>query len=113
MSHGTLVAMGQVMGSQINSLELHDGTVWYCRRRPCGVAINTLVDLINWQRNPQVCAVDHDAKRILRAGEGIQGARASAKKTGRTLCGGTGSRFQTPLETPRRRLVTRRARCHS
>ena len=28
--------------------------VWYPRRRPCGVAINTLVDLINWLGNPQV-----------------------------------------------------------
>ena len=25
--------------------------VWYPRRRPCGVAINTLVDLINWLGN--------------------------------------------------------------
>ena len=30
--------------------------VWYPRRRPCGVAINTLVDLINWLGNPQVYA---------------------------------------------------------
>ena len=28
--------------------------VWYPRRRPCGVAINTLVDLINWLGKPQV-----------------------------------------------------------
>ena len=27
--------------------------VWYPRRRPCGVAINTLVDLINWLGKPQ------------------------------------------------------------
>ena len=28
--------------------------VWYPRRRPCGVAINTLVDLINWLGKPKV-----------------------------------------------------------
>ena len=28
--------------------------VWYPRRRPCGVTINTLVDLINWQGRPHV-----------------------------------------------------------
>ena len=28
--------------------------VWYPRRRPCGVAINTLVDLINWLGKAQV-----------------------------------------------------------
>ena len=28
--------------------------VWYPRRRPCGVAINTSVDLINWLGKPQV-----------------------------------------------------------
>ena len=28
--------------------------VWYPRLRPCGVAINTLVDLINWLGKPQV-----------------------------------------------------------
>ena len=28
--------------------------VWYPRRRPCGVAINTLLDLINWPGKPQV-----------------------------------------------------------
>ena len=28
--------------------------VWYPRRRPCGVAINTLVDLTNWLGKPQV-----------------------------------------------------------
>ena len=27
--------------------------VWYPRLRPCGVAINTLVDLINWLGKPQ------------------------------------------------------------
>ena len=32
--------------------------VWYPRRRPCGVAINTLVDLINWLGKPQVCSAD-------------------------------------------------------
>ena len=28
--------------------------VWYPRRCPCGVAINTLVDLKNWLGKPQV-----------------------------------------------------------
>ena len=28
--------------------------VWYPRRRPYGVAIDTLVDLINWLEKPQV-----------------------------------------------------------
>ena len=28
--------------------------VWYPMRRPCGVAINTLVDSINWLGKPQV-----------------------------------------------------------
>ena len=28
--------------------------VWYPRRRLCGVAINTLVDLLNWLGKPQV-----------------------------------------------------------
>ena len=29
--------------------------VWYPRRRPCGVALNTLVDSIHWLGKSQVC----------------------------------------------------------
>ena len=42
--------------------------VWYPRRRPCGVAINTLVDLINWLGKPQVFFLNiltHNSKNTM------------------------------------------------
>ena len=49
----SVVVNTQGRESRCSGFETCSG-VWYPRRRPCGVAINTLVDLINWLGIPQV-----------------------------------------------------------
>ena len=41
--------------------------MWYPRRRPCGVAINTLVDSINWLGKPQVLPKQRETNSTLAA----------------------------------------------
>ena len=56
--------------------------VWYPRRRPCGVAINTLVDLIKWLGKPQVWPAGHSGRESEAVSLAGCGAAASAAAGG-------------------------------